>query len=190
MLKFIQEVVSSYEIGPQHTQVGIISYSSSAIYEFFLDTYSDKDSLLEAITNVPSYTGGSTNTAGALNLVKSGFDDARPVSQGIPRVAVIMTDGQSNSFSATVTAAETIHEETNILLFAIGVGTGVNVLELFRMSSKPEFLLLLSGFDVIMNFLSVLATATCEGTCSLRRPVYMVSATVVVAFSWCKTHLH
>ena len=85
-------------------QVGLLTFSTHARLEFDLDAHSDFASLQNALDDIP-YRGGWTATAWALfwarivlqaapyNGVSYG---ARPESLGIPRIAVLITDGRSN----------------------------------------------------------------------------------------------
>ena len=80
------------------------------------------------------FTSGSTNTAGALNTLLSEFstvNGARPLQEGIPCVAIVVTDGQSNSPTATITAANNVHA-SNIIVYAVGVGSNIPIAELLQ----------------------------------------------------------
>ena len=149
MKQFVYDTVNEFDIGPDDTQVGVISYSSSARARFYLNSYHDKSSLLTAINNLP-YSSGSTNTAAAINLLRqSGFTSSnggRPQSQAIPRVGVIITDGYSNSYSTTVTAAQNAHD-SDITLFAVGIGSNVNNNELNAIASDSSYVSTITGFD-------------------------------------------
>ena len=73
MKQFVHDTVNEFDIGSDDTQVGVISYSSYARAWFYLNTYQDKSSVLTAINNLP-YSGGGTDTAAAINLLRqSGF---------------------------------------------------------------------------------------------------------------------
>ena len=167
MKTFAYNVVNGFDIGPEDTQVGVISFSSSARFHFHLNTYHNKASLLNAINSV-SYTGGSTNTAAGLDLLRlQGYTSSsggRPLSQAIPRVAVVVTDGVSNSPTATVAAANNVHN-AGIETFAVGVGSNVNNDELNAIASDPSFVSLLSGFDSSQfdNLQRVISSETCTG---------------------------
>ena len=148
MKQFVHDIVDEFNIGPDNTQVGVISYSSSALAEFYLNTYHDKSALLTAINNLV-YTGGGTDTAEAIDLLRTqGFTAAnggRPLSEAVPRVGVVITDGRSQSYSATVNAATLAHNE-GIIMFAIGIG-GYDINELHAIASEPSYVSALSGFD-------------------------------------------
>ena len=149
MKQFVYDTVNEFDIGPDDTQVGVISFSSSPTPRFYLNTFHDKAALLTAIDNLP-YNSGGTNTADALDLLRqqgyTSTNGGRPLSQAVPRIAVVITDGQSNNPGATVSAATSVHDE-GITVFSVGVGSGFNNDELIAIASNPSFVSTLSGFD-------------------------------------------
>ena len=167
MKQFVYDTVDEFNVGPDDTKVGVISFSYSATAQFYLNTYNNKTTLLTAINSLP-YNGGSTNTADALNLLhQQGYTQAnggRPLSQAVPRIAVVITDGYSNNYSATVSAATSVHNE-RITVFSVGVGGNVNNAELDIIASDPSHAVTLTGFDT-SEFDALQATITNEAcTC-------------------------
>ena len=161
-------MVSQLEIGPDNTRVGLINFESSARSEFHLNTHQDSSSLLQAIANVP-YTSGGTNTAAALTILLSEFstmNGARPLQEGIPRVAIVVTDGRSSSSTATVTAANNVHAR-NIIVYAVGIGSSIDIAELNSIASDPDsqFVRLLSTFNVneLRDLQESLDSEACQG---------------------------
>ena len=164
MKTFVRDIANSFEIGPNDVQIGVMSYGSSNYFHFYLNTYSTKSAVLSAINAIP-YSGGGTDTAGALNGVRTtGFSEskgARPASKGIPRVAVVITDGESNDYSATVTAANALHN-ASIITFAIGIA-GANQNELNAIASQASYVSYISSFNVAQ--LSALQISISQEAC-------------------------
>lgn len=74
MKEFIRQVVASFNVGPQNTQVALIQYSTFAQIEFKMTEYPDVTDLLDVIDNV-TYSGGATLTSDALQLMRTdGFE--------------------------------------------------------------------------------------------------------------------
>ena len=65
MKRFVNDTVNEFLIGPDDTQVGVITYASSARYQFFLNTYHDKPSIQMAVRNLV-FSSGGTDTAEAI----------------------------------------------------------------------------------------------------------------------------
>ena len=128
-----------------NNRIGIILFQSQASVTFPLNSaVTLKPNLLSLIENLP-YSGGGTNTADGLdNLrIQAWRDDIATV-----RLAVVLTDGKSNDFSATIQSAREVHaREPDILVFAIGVGDGPNMEELREIASGSEFVATLASFD-------------------------------------------
>ena len=164
MKTFVRDIANSFEIGPNDVQIGVMSYGSSNYFHFYLNTYSTKSAVLSAISAIP-FSSGGTDTGGALNGVRiTGFSEsngARPSSEGIPRVAIVITDGHSNSYSATVTAANALHN-AGIIAFAIGIA-GANQNELNAIASQASYVSFISSFNVAE--LSALQISISQETC-------------------------
>ena len=165
---FVTNVVTQLDIGPDQSRVGLITFSSSAIVRFRLNTYRTNASLLQAITRAP-YSAGGTNTQAGLNTLISQFSTifgARPRVDGIPRIAVVVTDGRSNSPSATIAAAKRVHA-SNILTYAVGVGSNLNMDELNAIATDPDsqYVRLLSAFNVneLRDLQESLSRQACTG---------------------------
>lgn len=80
----------------------MITYSTDAQIEFDLDDLTDVASIQQALQFIP-YRTGWTSTAWALHwarlvLNSSEVYGARPNSAGVPRIAILITDGMSNLF--------------------------------------------------------------------------------------------
>lgn len=146
---FLSNTISRFSIQPDNTRVGVIGFGTSASIRIPLNQNTNLPSLLSAISNLPN-GGGSTNTAGALDLLsQQGFtvvNGARPLSNQVPRIGIVVTDGNSDSPGATATAAANARS-AGITLIAIGVGGGVNMAELLAIASDPSLVSTTSAFD-------------------------------------------
>ena len=144
MKTFVKNVVSNFEIGDSKTRVGIIRYSSSASIILPLGAINTTTQLSNFIDNV-GYSSGGTATHSALNLLPTAFSTAR-TDQGIPRVAIVFTDGRSNSPTSTAQAAKLVHA-TGISVYSFGIGSGVDITELNAIASSSSNVFLISSFS-------------------------------------------
>ena len=164
MKQFAIKISSAFVIGPANTQVGVIIFSNGASVEFPLNRYSDEASLHGAIRTIPFINGGTDTAAGLIALENEGFTAAggiRQIAEAVPRVAIVVTDGFSRSFSGTVAAASSVHA-TGVIVYAVGVG-GFNIVELQAIASAPENVYNVSSFDV--QGLRNLEQSLREGAC-------------------------
>jgi collagen type VI alpha len=156
VINFTLKFVENLNIGPTENQVGVILFNHLGIPIFNLSTYSDKESLLKGIESI-EYRAGYTNIADGLCLLLEGFREengARLPEGDVFRLAVVMTDGQSNRLSeqcnnsTTEDVAEKVHNfSPPILVFAIGVTAHVNVSELKAIATHEEYIMYLGKFD-------------------------------------------
>ena len=144
MKDFVNRIISNFEIGADKTRVGVIRYDSSACIVIPLGSINDASQLNNSITNI-SYTGYLTATHLALNLLGTTFGNAR-TSQGVPRVAIVFTDGQSSSPNLTIQAAQAVHS-TGIVVYSFGIGDGVNNNELKAIASSPSNVFVIANFS-------------------------------------------
>ena len=127
--------------------VGVIVFSSNADVEFPLQSHSDLSSLLSDIANI-RYPGGNTNTSGALSLLLSTAQDGRlRLRSNSLKVAIVITDGESNNPEATETAATRLHA-SNIfnVVYAVGIAGAIPT-ELQLIASDPRFVLFTESFS-------------------------------------------
>ena len=128
--------------------VGVILFNSTAHIEFNLQTHTNLSELLTAIGNLP-YRGGGTNTAEALTLLSSTAQNgALGLRNDSSKIAIVITDGESNNASATSLAANELHDLGRFDVYAVGIG-GANQDELKRIASSPELVLFISTFSSV-----------------------------------------
>ena len=85
-------------------------------------------------------------------------------SAGVPRVAIVLTDGRSNYPEKTLAAAKRFHN-AEIVAFAVGVGPKIDLKELANIASTPEcqHLSLLRNFDEIDYLKYAIEARSCKG---------------------------
>lgn len=135
LLNFIVDVISQYNIEKRSgTQVGVVTFSTTARTAVSLVQFQTRASLSNAIINIP-FSGDGTNTHLAIQHVRSEFNNNG--RDNAKSVLVIVTDGRSNNPVATVTQSQLAHEE-NIEIFSIGIGSRTNQQELQNIASDPK----------------------------------------------------
>eukprot|EP00128_Syssomonas_multiformis_P015405 Colp12_sorted_trinity150504_noHs@12758 len=134
---FVYSIVNSFgAIGPTGTQVGLVTYSDKIGTTINLNTYGSKDTLLAAIQGL-SYSRGGTGTGAAIQYsINNIYQEAkglRSETSGVPRVMVVVTDGQSQD---DVRPAAMAARGRGINVFTVGVGQA-NSTELGFIASAP-----------------------------------------------------
>ena len=161
----MEAVVNFFEVGSDLTRVGVFTFSSGAREDFDLDRYLTNRRVTRAINRI-GYRGGWTHTALALDLATNAFNNpsrsgARPVSAGIPRVVVLITDGRSNTFNITQPAVNLL--ASGVTVFSVGVGN-IDQDELRFIASDPdaEHVFLLRSFADAASFVQLISGTTCD----------------------------
>ncbi|XP_045171317.1 collagen alpha-1(XIV) chain-like [Mercenaria mercenaria] len=159
-LKFLHDLVGSFDINGENVRVGLLTFSSDATMQFYLNTYSARDEVRKAILAVKS-EGGSTNTHLALQRAKDEMLTLKHGSRSdADHVIIVITDGLSMNPKATATQAQKIHQ-AGVEVIAIGVGRA-NKEELAEMASRPEFVFAVSNFNYLQEIRNSLAKTTCK----------------------------
>ena len=133
--------------------------------EFNLSTYSSREDLSSAVSRIPYY-GGGTHTAEALYLlINEGFAEARPTIEGVPRIAIVVTDGKSNGPRSIVSAAQALKQVETVTTYAVGVGDA-NKEELNTIASAENLVRYISSFDLaeLERLQEDLNAQACTGT--------------------------
>ncbi|XP_072365905.1 collagen alpha-6(VI) chain-like [Scyliorhinus torazame] len=148
---FLVNVINAMDIGPDKVQIGLIQYSTITTPEFYLNTFQQKREVLDHIRSVP-YRKGGTHTGEAINyMVQTYFTESRGsrINQGIPQVAVIITDGKS---ADDVKVPASALRALGVKVFAFGIKEAVES-ELQSIASYPasNYVSHIEDFDLLRN---------------------------------------
>ncbi|KAM7403882.1 hypothetical protein PAMA_004351 [Pampus argenteus] len=131
---FISRMVGVFDIGPHRVQIGLAQYSGDPKTEWHLDAHKTRDSLLEAVANLP-YKGGNTLTGLALNyLLQNNFKENVGMRLKSRKIGVLITDGKSQD---DVNVNSQNLRDQGIELYAIGV-KNADENELRSIASDPD----------------------------------------------------
>lgn len=133
-IEFLRAVVTGLNDG---TRVGVLIFSDSWKILFQLNTFDDKQYIINAL--YAYYPGGTTNTAGAIQQVREGmFTAANGDRPDVPNILVLVTDGISNDRNATIgQAILTRNAGISIITVGVGVGDQIDPNELEGIASYP-----------------------------------------------------
>ena len=89
--------------------------------------------------------------------------------QGIPKVAVLLTDGFSNGRAVAGPASQLRNVGVNI--FSIGVGHYVNPSELNTIATDPDstHVFRMKSFNDLAGWVDKLSAVSCDGKCIINR---------------------
>ena len=144
--EFIANVTADLIHDYPKSAVGVILFDSNAHIVFSLQKYTNLSTLLSAINQL-HYDGGGTDTAEALQLLLSAAQNGvLGLRNNSSRVAIVITDGKSDSQSATLSAATALHASNIFDVYAVGID-GADINELHIIASSPEFVSFTNSFN-------------------------------------------
>ncbi|KAL2084689.1 hypothetical protein ACEWY4_020207 [Coilia grayii] len=133
---FLSTLVNGFSVGPDQVRIGLVQYSSDPRTEFLLNTYQDKQDILTYIRKLP-YKGGGTMTGAGLDFILNEHFTEQAGSrarQGVPQIAIVITDGQSNDDVGT--HADDLRRR-GIILYAIGIKEA-DIDQLRKIGNEPH----------------------------------------------------
>ena len=164
-LQFIQAVVNFFEVGGNNTRVALFTFSTGARVDLLFDPNLTTQDVVSIIGGIP-YRGGWTQTAWALYFATIVFTspeiyEARPISAGVPRIVVLITDGRSNHYPISQQAINLLN--TGATAYSIGIGN-VYTPELNEIASDPDsdHVFLLNSYTDAASFVQQLSGTTCD----------------------------
>uniref|UniRef100_A0A672GF23 Collagen, type XII, alpha 1b n=1 Tax=Salarias fasciatus TaxID=181472 RepID=A0A672GF23_SALFA len=157
---FIGRMVSVFNIGPDKVQIGLAQYSGDPKTEWHLNAHPTKESLLDAVANLP-YKGGNTMTGMALNyILQNNFRENVGMRPDSRKIGVLITDGKSQD--------EVIFNSQNlrnndIELYAIGV-KNADENELRSIATDPDEIHMynVNDFQFLLDIVDDLTVNLCN----------------------------
>ena len=118
---FVKNVIRYFRISPSHVRVGVITYSTWPKDHINLNTYKHLRQVLRAIDRIP-YVSGQEYTNRALYFARrASFSKRFGARQHVSNVAIVITDGKSNSFAGTRKQAILLKRH-HVKVFVVAVG--------------------------------------------------------------------
>ena len=166
--KFVASLLDLFEIAPDATRVGAVVFSETVSLEFSLDTYTDTQSVKDAILDLV-HMNGETNTPEAFRIATSEcFNKARGDRPNVDNLAIFISDGKPHPPETRTEPAKAEAEAlkmTGARVISIGITNDISEDFLQSVSSPPQ----IEGesYFKVANFraLTAIRKAVGEGTC-------------------------
>jgi len=171
VLPFVTNVSNLFNVGPGQDQsrIGMASFSTTARVDFSLGAHSSNAAVSSAVTSV-AYQRGQTSTDLGLQIVRTTMlapgNGIRDAAANVPRVLMMITDGQANLGHEPFSEAILLHARGDLTIISVGVGQAVNTAELNFMASFPpqDHTFLIKSFRGISQIVNRLTAKVCEAT--------------------------
>ena len=167
-LQFLSGLVDLFTIGPTATKVGAVVFSEQVNLVFTLDTYTDAQSIRDAILGL-AYLGQTTNTPEGLKVTREQcFNQANGDRPNVQNLAIFISDGvpfPANRKDPAMREAESLKGVATVI--AIGVTDVIDRDLLKTISSSPQTEN--QNWFVAVDFseLDIIRRSVGEGTCEV-----------------------
>ena len=146
--------IDSFELGNDKMRVGALVFSSSVSRFFNLAT--SRSYIKNQIASIVQ-PGGGTGTD--IAIIKLG----EILQNSKTKVGVVITDGASNNYSSTIAEAAKLRK-AGVTMVAVGIGSGVNTLELTGIAGSASLVKMISFSDLTsVTTLEEINTLLCHG---------------------------
>jgi collagen type VI alpha len=158
--KFVSDVSGTLNIGSNNIRVGLLRFSDKVTNSFHLNQYNNKNAVQAAIQGL-KYDAGGTRTHEALSFMRTNsFLPSNGARNNVPRIAIVVTDGQSAFPAATKIEADKL-KKLGVTVFSIGVGPQISMQELRDMASGADKVLTVKDFKALSNIQASISKFPC-----------------------------
>uniref|UniRef100_A0A3Q2VAP2 Collagen, type XIV, alpha 1b n=1 Tax=Haplochromis burtoni TaxID=8153 RepID=A0A3Q2VAP2_HAPBU len=171
---FLENLVKAFSVEIDKTRIGLAQYSGDPRIEWHLNAHTTKESVIDAVKNLP-YKGGNTLTGLALTFVlENSFKPESGSRPGVPKIGILITDGKSQD--DVIPPAQSL-KDAGIELFAIGV-KNADENELKAIASPPEetHVYNVADFSVMSDIVEGLTKTVCDRVEQLDKKIKAVVA--------------
>ncbi|WAR25563.1 CO6A4-like protein [Mya arenaria] len=102
MEEAVEDIIGAAAI--PESRFGLLTYNHFSTIRFQMNTFVNKQELLDAVDNLP-YIRGSTDTGTALETMRGMFNPKFGDRQDAPNFCLLMTDGESDDYDNTIEQA-------------------------------------------------------------------------------------
>ncbi|MCJ8728199.1 hypothetical protein PDJAM_G00001580, partial [Pangasius djambal] len=160
---FLHRMINGLQIdGSDSVRVGMVLYSDTPTADFYLNTFDDKEDILQNIKRLP-FRGGGSNTGKALKFAREKLftkDTGSRSALGVQQIAVVITEGDSLD-NVTFQAAQL--RRSGVQVYALGV-TKDKVDRLKQIASYPpeRFVFSVESFAKLNTMEKILRKTLCN----------------------------
>lgn len=158
MREFVERAVEKLNVGQNRDRVSVVQYSRDAEVNFYLNTYTTQEDVVDSVRGLRHKGGRPLNTGAALQYVRDNVFTNSSGSrrlQGVPQMLIVLTGGRSFD---SVDAPASALKQQGVSVIAIGT-RGSDSRELQKISYEPNLALSVSEFTDLPNVQEQLSSA-------------------------------
>lgn len=159
MKQFLRSFVSGLTVASDKVRVGLAQFTDNAYQEFLLNDHDNVQAVLDQIGRLQYRQGGTYLGKGLSFLQTNYFTPAGGSRDKVPKIAIVITDGQSSD-DVAVPARDL--RGMGVLVYAIGVGQ-YDEAQLRSVANKPadRFLVGINNYQELQNIMDDMQRTVC-----------------------------
>lgn len=141
LLDFTNSIINFIDVGENKSRIAAVRFSTGARVVFDFD-FSFNKTVLQSTVSAIEYANAGTRTGFALDKVTDELLNTTNVPtsgrrSNVPAIVLVITDGNTQEDAATLQTAAQRLRSAGAEVFALGIGSEVNVSELQVIASTP-----------------------------------------------------
>jgi collagen type VI alpha len=177
MLNYITRIVNQFEVSSTGSQVGVITFSNTAVSSIDIGSISGNSDIAQAIASIQQLASSGRRVDLAFGIAEAQLSS---LSSSNRNVVFLITTGVSSNSVATINTVGLLNSLGDVEIFAVGVSSSISNefrSELFEISTKQsgsrDFLL--SSFNSLGGTFNSIIREFCDDDSSVQRdPVFAV----------------
>merc|ERR1719478_889019 len=157
--QFALSMFNLMSFGDAGAKAGVILFSWEA--ELIAPMTTDQASLIDAVEGM-SWPHWNTDTAAALTMAKTELTNSgRPEVSKEKTIVFLLTDGNPNSMSSTMSAAEAVKEVATLYVVVIGDNLNMNAVKEWPSYPWEEHLIKVDEFELLEGYMEAMLADVC-----------------------------
>ncbi|XP_006866840.1 PREDICTED: collagen alpha-3(VI) chain [Chrysochloris asiatica] len=143
--EFVQRLVESLDVGQDRVRVAVVQYSDRTRPEFYLNSYTDQQGVINAIRRLTLLGGRAPNTGAALDFVLRNIlvsSVGSRIAEGVPQLLIVLTADKSGD---DVQGPSVVLKRGGAVPIGIGIGNA-DISEMQTISFIPDFAVTIPTF--------------------------------------------
>jgi len=161
VMQFLKSLISSLNIGPSASLVSMATFADDVTDRWDLDTYTDKQALLNALGRVRFQGGSGDNTVAMSYLVNKATSPKNGDRVGVPDTVIFITDDTSHRAFQTTLLASSLDRLSNDII-TIGIGAAATSSEIDKIATDAGHSFHLRGANALLGLAPKILALACQ----------------------------
>ena len=167
--EFVKSVADSLHLSPDRgSQVAVVLFSSYSQLSIKFTDHTNASDFKRAVDALPLMKSTTRIDRALTTAYNEMFNEKNGMRVKVPKVLILLTDGEQTKGADAIPPEQVVQKfhDAGIKVIVIGIGTGVNSVELGKMVKSRENLYLAKNFDQLKSgqFVDNIIGSTCLET--------------------------